>query len=207
VKPDADPTSDVPGMGIWGWMSPVELRWLGLAASQMESVAEIGCLHGRSAFMLLTACPGPVYCIDPWDDEADASYPSFMSYCGHFLNLHAYRGRSPEAASHVGEVDMTFLDGAHAYGAVLADLAAWLPKTRRLLCGHDYQNADAGYPGVAQAVHAVFGPERVIVPEGTSIWTVDLTADRSVLPAAPSGDIAYEDEYGRHESALIGWPE
>jgi hypothetical protein len=206
MKPDADPTSPVPGMGIWGWMSPAELIWLGASAAQMRSVVEVGCLHGRSAFMLLTSCPGPVYCIDPWDDEADASYPSFMSNCGHFPNLHAIRGSSPEVAAEIsGSVDMTFIDGAHAYGAVLADIAGWLPKTTRLICGHDYQNADAGYPGVAKAVHAVFGKDRVIVPEGTSIWTVDLSLDRSVLPSAPSGPLEWLDEYDRIGSALIDW--
>jgi predicted O-methyltransferase YrrM len=187
-------------------MSPAELLWLGSVAAGMRSVVEVGCLHGRSAFMLLTACPGPVYCIDPWDDEADASYPSFMGSCGHFPNLQAVRNTSPEAAACAPEVDMTFLDGAHAYGAVLADIAAWLPKTNRLLCGHDYQNEDAGYPGVAKAVNAVFGRDRVVVPDGTSIWTVDLSLNRSVLASAPSGPLEWLDEYERASSAVIGWP-
>lgn len=206
MKPDAVPGHPVPGMGIWGWMSPEELVWLGARAAEMGSVAEIGCLHGRSAFALLTCCPGPVYCVDPWNDEAEASYPSFMGACGHFPNVRPIRGFSPAAAALVPDVDMTFIDGAHSFAAVLADLAAWLPKTRRLLCGHDYQNVDGGYPGVADAVHSVFGPDRLVVPDGTSIWTVDLTAERSVLPSAPSGVIEYRDEYGRTGEVEIVWP-
>jgi predicted O-methyltransferase YrrM len=194
-------------MGIWGWMTAPELTWLHDTASTMDSVVEIGCLHGRSAFALLTACPGTVYCIDPWNDEHDRSYPSFMGNCGHFPNLVPIRAASPQAATQVPDADMVFIDGAHAYGSVLADIAAWLPKTRKLICGHDYITADyAGYPDVAKAVHEVFGEDRVTCPEGTAIWTVDLTHDRSVNPQAFSGDLTYTDEYARTITASIAWP-
>lgn len=173
MGPDPDPTSTVPGMGIWGWMSEPELEWLGAEAAASASVAEIGSLHGRSAFMLLTRCDGPVYCVDPWDDEGDHCYPSFMRGCGHFANLVAVRGYSPAAADLVPDVDMVFIDGNHDYEQVRADLAAWLPKTRRLICGHDYQNADGGFPGVAEAVHEMFGLAFDVAPD-TAIWFVRL---------------------------------
>ncbi len=204
--PEPDPTSTVPGMAIWGWMLPPELEWLGARAAEMESVVEVGCLRGRSAFALLTACPGPVYCIDPWNDDAGNAYPAFMHACGHFPNLVAIPAASPGAAAGVPDVDMTFIDGAHAYGSVLADIAAWLPKTRKLICGHDYQQTHGGFPGVAEAVHAVFGEERVVVPDDTAIWTVDLSADQSVRSDAPRGPIDCTDEYGRTEAFLIEWP-
>jgi hypothetical protein len=159
-------------MHIWGWMSPAELTWLMEQAAMMESVAEIGCLHGRSAFALLTACPGPVYCIDPWNDEADHSYPSFMGNCGHFPNLHAVRAFSPQAAAQVGPVDMVFIDGDHEYDSVIADINGWLPLTRKLICGHDYQNANGGFPGVAEAVHEVFGADSIHSPDDCAIWAV-----------------------------------
>lgn len=204
MQPDPVSGHPTPGMHIWGWMSPAELEWLGAQAAQMDSVAEIGVLHGRSAFALLTACPGPVYCIDPWNDEGGHSLPSFMGSCGHFENLHAVQGYSPAAAAEAPDVDMVFIDGAHAYGAVLADIAAWLPKTRRLICGHDYQNADAGYPGVAQAVQQVFG-DRIVVPEDTSIWTVDLAADRSIAADLPR-ELTFTDEYERTSTIVLEWP-
>jgi hypothetical protein len=152
-------------------MSPAELTWLGDQAAGMGSVAEIGVLHGRSAFALLTACDGPVYCVDPWDDVGDHCYGSFLGYCGHFPNLHAVRGYSPAAASEVPDVDMTFIDGDHEYESVVADIECWLPKTRKLICGHDYQNADGGFPGVKRAVDEIFG-DRVVVAE--AIWAVSL---------------------------------
>lgn len=163
-------------MGIWGWMSPAELTWLGLQASRMRSVAEIGCLHGRSAFALLTACPGPVYCIDPWNDVHDASYPSFMSNCGHFENLVAVRGYSPAAiyTDNLPAVDMVFIDGSHDYDSVIADISHWTPKARRLVCGHDYINQpDAAFPGVAQAVNDYFADGVRVAPD-TAIWYVRL---------------------------------
>jgi hypothetical protein len=173
MQPDPVPDHPVPGMHLWGWMSPAELEWLGAQAARMDSVAEIGSLHGRSAFALLTACPGPVYCIDPWNDEGEHCIKSFMGSCGHFPNLHAIQAFSPAAAELVPDVDMTFIDGDHSYAQVIADIQAWLPKTRRLICGHDYQNADGGFPGVAEAVHELL-PGRFYQAPDTAIWVHEI---------------------------------
>lgn len=173
MHPDPVLTDPTPGMAIWGWMTPIELRWLMTQAWNMSSVCEIGSLHGRSAFALLTACPGPVYCVDPWDDEMDQSYGSFLGNCGHFPNLVAVRGYSPDIMVNVPEVDMTFIDGNHDYDQVTADIDVMLPKTRKLICGHDYQNEDGGFPDVATVVKEKFDG-RYFVPEGTSIWAVRL---------------------------------
>ena len=47
---------------------------------------------------------------------------------------------------------------------------AWLPKTKKLICGHDYMKAD--YPGVQQALDEYFGPGQVQRGPG-SLWYVD----------------------------------
>lgn len=168
-----DPVLDHPtaGMHIWGWMSPDELEWLRVTASGMSSVAEVGSLRGRSAFALLTGCPGPVYCIDPWDDPRGECLPAFMENCGHFPNLVAAQGRSPEVAAVIPDVDMVFIDGAHDYASVVADIEGWLPQTLKLICGHDYY--DTAEWSVQRAVDERFG-DRVVVVPGTSIWTVAL---------------------------------
>lgn len=172
LGPDPDPNDPTPGMHLWGWMSPTELRWLAEQAATMSSIVEVGCLHGRSAYAMLTACPGPVYCIDPWSDDG---WRSFMGSCGHFPNVRPMREASPGAAAKVGPVDMVFLDGDHDYAAVIADIEAWLPLTNKLLCGHDYtvgpDGAPGGFPGVKQAVDEIFG-DQVVVAEGTAIWTI-----------------------------------
>lgn len=169
---------DPPGMHIWGWMNPPELEWLYRTAADMDSIVEVGSLHGRSAFALLKACRGAVYCIDPWDDEHGLCRPSFMRSCGGFPNLVPVQGFSPGVIEEhaLPDVDMVFVDGDHSWASIEADVEAWLPKTRRLICGHDYQpeHGDAaGYPDVARYVDETFGARVQRAPE-TSIWYVRL---------------------------------
>ena len=172
MGPDCADPAIAPGIHIWGWMSNVELHWLHDTAATMGSVAEIGVLRGRSAFALLTGCPGPVYCIDPWHDPGEHALRGFTESCGHFLNLVTVQWWSPAAAARVPDVDMTFIDGDHSYESAMADIAAWLPKTRRLICGHDYSDLE-GFPGAKQAVDEVFGDRAALIPL-TSIWAVRL---------------------------------
>lgn len=180
MGPDVYPESDVPGMGVFGWLSSWEAAWLYEQAQTMDSVVEVGVLRGRSAFALLSGCKGPVYCIDPFEDPGDHAFSAFMASCGHFPNVRPIRGYSPAAASQVpGIVDMVWLDGAHDYDSVRADIDVWLPKTNKLLCGHDWSNPadwpdgeEAGYRGVWEAVRETFPDDRIVNPEGTSIWAV-----------------------------------
>lgn len=50
----------------------------------------------------------------------------------------------------VQSLDFVFIDAAHDYGSVCADIQAWLPKVRTggVLAGHDWQ----GWPGVQPAI-------------------------------------------------------
>lgn len=173
--PDPVRGTNVPGLHIWGWTHREELMWLYREATRMRDAAEIGVLHGRSAFALLTGCPGPVYCIDPYSDDTDDSLPSFLGSCGHFPNLRVVQGFSPQVITEANlpDVDMTFVDGNHDEAQVRADITGWLPKTRRLICGHDYCNENGGYPDVAKVVDETFG-KRVRVAPDTSIWYVEL---------------------------------
>lgn len=142
----------------------------------MSEVVEVGSLRGRSSYALLTGCPGTVYCVDPFnDDDGNTCLEAHGENCGHFPNLVTVVGKSPAIAADErfqGGVDMVFLDGDHSYDQVIADIAAWYPLTRRLLCGHDY-DFEAGFPGVKQAVNEVFG-DRVSVPAETGIWCVEI---------------------------------
>lgn len=174
----ADPLSTVPGGRVWGHTTIPELLWLGDQAARMDSVVEVGSLRGRSAYMLLSYCPGPVYCIDEWADEGDHAYRGFVEVCSRFSNLHAVRGSSPAVAADVPDVDMVFLDADHTYAGINADLDAWLPKARKLICGHDYDPNlswdEGGQPGVWDAVRERFGEDRVEHPADTVIWAVRL---------------------------------
>lgn len=177
VQPDPIPDCRLPGAHLWGWMSPVELSWLMARAQFMASVVEIGCLHGRSSYALATAC-GSLYCVDPWNDPGWASWSASMAEFDHVVPI---RKPSPEAWMALPPfVDMTFIDGDHHYASVKADIEGALPRTRKLICGHDYYDApdapDGGWQ-VKRAVDEVFG-DRVQVAslEGheTSIWFVEL---------------------------------
>lgn len=176
VGPDPDLNSNIPGMSIWGWMAPAELEWLMSKASQMDSVVEVGSLHGRSAYAMLSALQptATFYAIDPWDDEADQSYSSFLSSCGKFAQLRAIRGFSPAVIQthNLPNVDMVFIDGDHSESSIRGDIEGWLPKTRKLICGHDYVHG-GGFPDVAIVVDEIFG-DRVQVGEETAIWYVEL---------------------------------
>lgn len=57
-------------------------------------------------------------------------------------------------------LDVVYIDGAHDYASVVADLAAWTPKIKAggLIAGHDYN--PGAWPGVVQAVTERFPQHR-----------------------------------------------
>jgi hypothetical protein len=165
TMPDPVVNHPTPGMHLWGWMEPAELQWLGAQAAAMASVVEVGSLHGRSSFALAASCGGHVFCIDPWPDGAWESWQASVGAA--FSNVTGLRGLSPAMGSHVPDpVDMVFLDGAHDRASVVADIEYWQPRTRTLLCGHDYLHAD--YPDVRAVVDELL--PGVVLVAGTSIW-------------------------------------
>ena len=174
MMPDPVANHRTPGMHIWGWMSPRELEWLGARAATMRSVVEVGALHGRSSYALAAACPGPVYCVDPW---ADASWNTWNANVGNVLpNAYPVRGLSPQVGERIPDpVDMVFLDGAHDRASVTADIGYWWPRTQVLLCGHDYGHSL--YPDVKTVVDELLGRYHVVeVVDGTGIWALPLSA-------------------------------
>jgi len=146
---------------IDGWMSTGALEWLYETAQKMNSIVEIGCWKGKSTHALLSGCKGPVFAVDHFKgnpEERTSAHKEaalcdigeqFKKNVGHFKNLVLMRMESTEAAKYfaLDSVDMVFIDGSHEVEAVMADVAAWLPKCRRLMCGHD-----SGYSGVQGAL-------------------------------------------------------
>jgi predicted O-methyltransferase YrrM len=65
-----------------------------------------------------------------------------------------------------GSIDTVWVDAAHAYDLVAADLAAWIPKVKPggLIGGDDYVKC----AGVRQAVDERFGPSAAVA--GTPYW-------------------------------------
>jgi hypothetical protein len=60
---------------------------------------------------------------------------------------------------------LVFIDGSHVYEDVVKDIKTWLPRTNKILCGHDYGQWD-----IARAVKEQLGD--VVVLE--SIWIKQL---------------------------------
>jgi hypothetical protein len=66
-------------------------------------------------------------------------------------------------------LDFVFIDGDHTYEGVKEDIALWLPKTRYLLAGHDYDADDERF-GVRKAVREVLGRKNLIIHKQARIW-------------------------------------
>jgi hypothetical protein len=147
-----------PGNKIEGWMSDEELNWLCVIGSLMENIVEIGSWKGRSTHALLSSgCPS-VTAVDHWQGSIDSIgnlefahkevlefdiYQHFIDNLGHFKNLNVLKISSIAASKCFAKssVDMIFIDGGHTKAEVKADIEAWLPKCKKLLCGHDYEQS------------------------------------------------------------------
>lgn len=161
-------------------MGAYDLKWLNNTAAKMNNVLEIGSYEGRSSYALLTGCSGTVYCVDyfegsdfkkDWIYKASYDkdiYKTFLENVGHFSNLKTLKMRSMEAVKQFADksLDMVFIDGEHRYDYVVEDIKAWLPKTKKIICGHDYK-----YDPVKKAVHDCLGVPKTTVE---NIWYVTL---------------------------------
>jgi SAM-dependent methyltransferase len=165
----------IPGMMLGG-----ELLWLAEQASTRKRIVEVGSWMGRSTRAIADNQPegAILYAVDTWrgtpsktatDAECTlynrelAGKPEAWLYQQFIQNLKdvnviAFPLPSIYAAHYFyrsGEpFDMIFLDAAHDYDSVKADLMAWRPMLAAggLLCGHDYHDYKGRFPGVDRAV-------------------------------------------------------
>lgn len=137
------------GMGVFD----DELQWLYDTGSTMESIVEIGSFHGRSTYALLKSCKGVVYSIDNNYDQGKSILRDNLK---DFSNVVFHVIDSVEASKKFEDrsIDMVFIDGDHRYPKVRQDIEAWLPKAKKIICGHDYIDE---HPLVVKAVKEVFG--------------------------------------------------
>jgi len=150
---------------IEGWMDIDEMEWLCDTAGNMGTVVEIGAWKGRSTIALLRGCKGIVFSVDPWRGHQEG-YAEYIYNTKEFEHLVIIKMPSLQAVSifNGNPVDMVFIDADHSYEAVRDDIEAWLPKTRKIICGHDY--GDPLSPGVKKAVDEKFDDVRWV----NSIW-------------------------------------
>lgn len=149
------------------------------------TIVEIGCWLGRSSAYLYQAAAASgksltlVY-VDSWTGTTGPSdhekWDGGDMYKAWHRNMQMVCQRSQHICSSVfpmasieaarrwsaDSIDFIFLDAAHDYASVAADLDAWLPKLKPTghIAGHDY-----GHLGVRRAVN-----ERLTVRERGASW-------------------------------------
>lgn len=159
---------------IQGWTSEAELTWLAEQAQGRKGIVEIGCWKGRSTRALGDNTQGDIYAVDTWaGTKEDGHYKELEGKDPHWLyrewaiNTQDLFNVTPFGRPSVNTAfffrclcndprfDMIFIDAAHDYENVKADILAWRPLLAPggLICGHDF---DAGRPGVVQAVRELF---------------------------------------------------
>lgn len=167
---------------VQGWMTNKEMDWLGQLAMENNTVVEIGSWKGRSTRALLSG-GALVYAVDHFQGSADEHdhtnilakeediYEQFLANTSEYTNLVVKKMSSEEAGLEFEDksVDAVFIDSDHSYEAVKAEIERWLPKVKRIICGHDYSDE---WPGVKQAVVEKFGKVGFKVHE--SIWYKEL---------------------------------
>jgi predicted O-methyltransferase YrrM len=159
---------------IEGWMLPIEMQFLYSTAKNMGSVIELGSWKGRSTHAIASGCSGPVYAIDHWKGSIrDATeelakhedvFAVFKENMKQFKNIIIVNKNIDDAVNDAPDADMVFIDAEHNYEAIRRDIINWLPKAKKMICGHDYSTT---FPGVVKAVSEIIGePDGV---QGT-IW-------------------------------------
>jgi len=152
--------------GIEGMMTPAEMEWLYQTSKTVDSFLEIGSYKGKSTHAILSGGCKKVYAVDHFVGSSDPietgnldTYEAFMQNVGHFENLNVRKMSSLEAVKEFEEkiLDVVFIDGGHRIQEITEDIVAWLPKTKKILCGHDYHDAKA----VRMAVDILLGPVQV----------------------------------------------
>lgn len=155
---------------IDGYVVMSQLLWLKDRAEEMDSIIEIGSWKGRSGHALLSGCKGMVYLIDTFKGTAGEmdyfkdkdAYEQCVENLKDFKNKEILKMTSSEAVSLVPEVDMVWIDGDHSYEGCKRDIEMYLPKAKKLICGHDF-----GRDVIKRAVKETLGDVEVF---GAEIW-------------------------------------
>ena len=166
-------------------MSPEETQWLINRAKNAETFAEIGCWHGITTRNVASQTSATYYAVEHFDcspelevnwEGPEHQWRTFITNVNGLLNVKIIPLKSVEAAKSLSNVkfDVVFIDAAHDYQSVKADVEAWAPlvKPGGILCGHDYGwwVRNGAKDGVTKYVNEAM-PGRTIVP-GTTIWYV-----------------------------------
>ena len=140
---------------------------------------EIGSWKGQSAYFM---CENIVksnkeiefFCVDTWEGSKEhiGKYNTNNLYHTFLNNMKTFESYyfplkldsiSASKRFKNNSLDFVFVDAAHDYDSVKADILAWLPKIKKggILAGHDYYPDHPEYCGVLQAVNELFDQKEI----------------------------------------------
>jgi cephalosporin hydroxylase len=191
---------------IPGWFDYPELYDRAAESVPDGGVAvEVGCWQGRSLAHLAArkralgrrfTVVGVDHCLGSPEHEAEMNkfggnvagrLVGNLQRAGLLADVRLIVAKSVDAAALFADrsVDFVFIDAEHSFHAVLADLAAWVPKVKAggVVAGHDYTH---GWPGVRDAVRHYFGAGDFRSPLSPSCWECAVRVPLVNLPARPT---------------------
>ena len=155
---------NVANLHITELMTPADRECLAKLASNASVAYDVGAFTGSSGEAILCGMKpdGVCYSVDTFrgmggehDYPSKVPRPLTMSIWATRLarfgdRARLYVGESVEFArmQKPATADLVFLDAAHSYGAVMADIDAWAPvlKSGGILAGHDFDKRLAAIP-------------------------------------------------------------
>lgn len=179
---------------VEGWFYPNDTMFYKQIINQFDSgkFVEVGSYKGRSScFMAVEIARSGkdirFDCIDTWEGSEEHQAGAYAEdsdvvngtlYETFLKNIEPVKSyikpirMDSVSASKLykdGSLEFVFIDAAHDYDNVKADINAWLPKIRKggILGGHDHQ-----IDGVRKAVEEILMPNGVNVLNGSCWWTI-----------------------------------
>ena len=135
--------------------SEIELRKfcndLKSVIGENPTIVELGSYMGESSVIFAEEFPkGKIICIDSWeggfDNSDSASHADYVDVENQFnLRLEKYnniekiKGYSTDFSI---DCDLVYIDACHKYECVINDIKHWLPLTKKVISGHDYNTDD-----------------------------------------------------------------
>lgn len=145
------------------------------------TIVELGSYMGESSMIFSNFFPkGKIICIDSWeggfDDKDSASHANYIdveeqfdirqSMCKNITKIKGY------STDYNIECDIVYIDACHKYECVKNDIIHWLPLTKKIISGHDYNTDDfirihPHIAGVKIAVNEILGSPDKIFGDGS----------------------------------------